>query len=156
MAAVFLACDVHVHRRRPGQTVNYFVAKTEPSVYSIDQLQSDQRTLWDGVRNPQAVRAILSMRPDDRVFIYHSGGISAIVGLAAVVGEPRQDENDPKSAVVELRYLTHIQPPTTLSDIKISGRFNNWSLIRQARLSTMTAPEDFVEWMRDRYPALRI
>src|SRR5690348_15498282 len=45
--------------------VKYFLAKSEPQVYSIDDLKRDGRTLWDGVVNPQAVRAILSMQPGD-------------------------------------------------------------------------------------------
>ena len=64
--------------------MNYFLAKSEPGVYSIDDLKRDHKTTWDGVTNPQAVRAIREMKPGDRVFIYHSGGISAIVGLATV------------------------------------------------------------------------
>jgi len=43
-----------------------FLAKTDPETYSLDDLERDQRTVWDGVTNPQAVRAILEMRPDDR------------------------------------------------------------------------------------------
>ena len=69
--------------------MNYFLAKTDPDTYSIDNLQKDRRTVWDGVRNPQALRAIRDMRPGDRVFIYHSMGEAAIMGLAAVVSEPR-------------------------------------------------------------------
>ncbi len=60
----------------------YFLAKTEPTSYSIDDLKRDKQTNWDGVRNPQAVNAIRSMKPKDRVFIYHSGGQSSIVGVA--------------------------------------------------------------------------
>ena len=80
----------------------YFLAKTEPSVYSIDDLKRDKKTLWDGVTNPQAVRAIKDMQPGDRVFLYHSGGVSAIVGTALVLSAGRPDPNNPKSAVVDL------------------------------------------------------
>ena len=64
--------------------MSYYLAKTEPGTYSIEDLEREGRTVWDGVTNPLAVRAIREMRPDDRVLIYHSGGVSAIVGLAAV------------------------------------------------------------------------
>jgi predicted RNA-binding protein with PUA-like domain len=96
------------------------------------------------------------MKKGDRVFIYHSGGESAVVGLAEVTGEPRDDPSDSRSAVVSLRYLLHIDPPTTLADVKTSGLFADWSLVRQSRLSTMAVPESFVEWMRERYPKLKI
>jgi predicted RNA-binding protein with PUA-like domain len=83
--------------------MRYFLAKSEPGVYSIDDLESDGHTSWDGVTNSQAVRAIRAMRTGDRVFIYiyHSGGVSAVVGLAKVISEPRDDPKNPKSAVVD-------------------------------------------------------
>ena len=67
----------------------YFLAKTEPAVYSISQLERDGRTTWDGVRNAQAVAAIRSMKAGDHVLIYHSGGESSIVGIARVAAAPR-------------------------------------------------------------------
>ena len=62
--------------------MNYFLAKTDPETYSIDDLEREKRTAWDGVTNAQAVRTIREMQPGDRVFIYHSGGVSSIVGIA--------------------------------------------------------------------------
>ncbi len=136
--------------------MNYFLAKSEPTVYSIDDLERDQKTTWDGVTNPQAVKNIREMRPGDRVFIYHSGGVTAIVGLATVRSAPRDDAKNPKSAVVDLEYLARIDPPTTLAEIKQSQLFDDWALVRQSRLSTMAAPEAFVSWMRKRYPKLKL
>jgi predicted RNA-binding protein with PUA-like domain len=130
--------------------MNYFLAKTEPGTYSIDTLEEEKQTTWDGVTNPQAVRAIKEMRPGDRVFIYHSGGVSAIVGLAGVRSEPRSDPKNPKSAVVDLEFLGRIEPPVTLKEVKESNKFGDWALVRQGRLSTMAAPAKFVEWMRKR------
>ena len=135
--------------------MNYFLAKTDPETYSIDHLERERKTVWDGVKNPQALRAIAAMRPGDRVFIYHSGGDSAVVGLAKVTSEPRPDLKSPKLTVVELEFLTRIEPPTTLHEIKESGLFGDWALVRQGRLSTMAAPESFVEWMKKRYSKTR-
>jgi predicted RNA-binding protein with PUA-like domain len=136
--------------------LNYFLAKTEPGTYSIEDLERESRTVWDGVTNPQAVRAIREMRPGDRVLIYHSGGVSAIVGLAAVRAAPRDDPRNPKSAVVELEFLAALDPPTTLAEVKQSKLFDDWALVRQGRLSTMAVPEAFVEWLRKRYPVKKI
>ena len=132
--------------------MNYFLAKTEPGTYSIDDLEREKRTAWEGVSNPQAVRAIRAMRPGDRVFIYHSGGASSVVGISIVRSEPRDDPKNPKSAVVDLEFAGRIKPPVTLAEIKQSGEFADWALVRQGRLSTMAAPEKFVAWMRERYP----
>ena len=132
--------------------MTWFLAKTEPSVYSIDNLKAEVETIWDGVTNPQAVQAIRAMKPGDRVFIYYSGGVSAVAGIAAVVSDPEADPANSKSAVVRLRYVGHLSPPVTLAEIKASGLFDDWSLVRQGRLSTMKAPESFARWMRKRYP----
>jgi predicted RNA-binding protein with PUA-like domain len=136
--------------------MKYFLAKTDPETYSIDDLEREGKTAWDGVTNPQAVRAIREMRPGDRVFIYHSGGVSGIVGLATVRSEPRDDPKNPKSAVVNLEFNGRLEPPTTLAEVKQSGKFDDWALVRQGRLSTMAAPEKFVEWVRKRYPKAKI
>ena len=136
--------------------MKYFLAKTDPETYSIDQLERDKKTVWDGVSNPQAVRAIREMGPGDKVFIYHSGGLSAVVGLARVVSESRPDPKNPKSAVADFEFLGRIEPPVTLAEIKQSKLFDDWALVRQGRLSTMQAPEKFVEWMRKKNPKAKI
>ena len=127
--------------------MTYYLAKSEPGTYSIDDLERDGRTVWDGVTNPQALRAIRAMSPGDTVFIYHSGKEAAVVGMARVVSPPRDDPKNPKSAVVELEYAGRVAPPVTLAEVKGSGKFADWALVRQSRLSTMAAPESFVQWM---------
>jgi predicted RNA-binding protein with PUA-like domain len=96
------------------------------------------------------------MRPGDRVFIYHSGGVSGVVGLAVVRSEPRPDPKNPKSAVVDLEFSGRIEPVITLREIKESKQFDDWALVRQGRLSTMSAPGKFVAWMRSRLPSAKI
>ena len=132
--------------------MKYFLAKTDPETYSIDQLERDKKTAWDGVSNPQAVRAIKEMRPGDKVFVYHSGGQSGVVGLARVASEPRPDPRNPKSAVADFEYVGRLEPAVTLAEIKQSKLFDDWALVRQGRLSTMAAPEKFVGWMRKKFP----
>ena len=136
--------------------MKYYLAKTDPETYSIDQLEREKKTVWDGVTNPQAVRAIRAMRPGDRVFVYHSGGVSGVVGMATVRSEGRDDPKNPKSAVADLEFAGRLDPPTTLAEIKQSGKFEDWALVRQGRLSTMEAPDKFVTWMRTRYPQAKI
>jgi predicted RNA-binding protein with PUA-like domain len=136
--------------------MNYFLAKTDPDTYSIDDLEREGKTVWDGVTNPQAVRAIREMRPGDRVFVYHSGGVSGVVGMAAVRSDARDDPKNAKSAVVDLEFACRLDPPTSLAEIKQSKQFGDWALVRQGRLSTMPAPAVFVDWMRGRYPKAKI
>jgi predicted RNA-binding protein with PUA-like domain len=136
--------------------MNYFLAKTDPETYSFDDLEREKQTAWDGVTNAQAVRVIRDMRPGDRVFIYHSGGLSSVVGIAVVRSQPRDDPKNSKSAVVDLEFVGRLEPPVTLVEIKQSKKFDDWALVRQGRLSTMAAPEKFAAWMRERYPAAKI
>jgi predicted RNA-binding protein with PUA-like domain len=137
----------------PGQK-RYFLAKTDPDTYPISQLQKDGQTVWDGVRNAQALRAIREMKAGDVAFVYHSMGEAAIVGIADIVGDGRPDPKDPKLAVADFRFRQMVEPPVTLREIKECGLFNDWSLVRQSRLSTMTVPDEFIGWFFARRPKL--
>jgi len=136
--------------------LSYFLAKTDPETYSVEQLERDGQTVWDGVRNPQALRAIRDMKSGDRVFLYHSMGHAAITGIADVVGDGREDPHNPKLAVADFRFRGRVDPPVTLREIKESGLFDDWALVRQSRLSTMKAPDEFVKWMKSKRPDARI
>ena len=128
----------------------FFLAKTDPKTYSIDDLAREKTTVWDGVRNAAALLAIRAMRPGDEVLIYHSQGEAAIVGLARVDSEPRIDPNDPKSWVVDMTFVQRLSQPVTLSEIKESHLFDEWALVRQGRLSTMSVPENVITWLREK------
>jgi predicted RNA-binding protein with PUA-like domain len=132
--------------------LKYYLAKTDPDSYDIDQFEKEKRTTWDGVRNAQALQAIRAMKKNDRVFIYHSMGEAAVVGLAEVVSDPRPDPKDPKLTVVDLEFLRRLEPFVTLREIKDSKLFDDWALVRQSRLSTMEAPAAFTSWMKKRFP----
>lgn len=127
-----------------------FLAKTEPVEYSITDLKEDDVTTWDGVRNPTAVQTIRSMQPGDRVLIYHSGAERAIVGEGQVISEPRPAPDDARSWQCDVRFLTAYETPVTLREIKESGLFDEWALVRQGRLSTMPVPDQFLVWLRHR------
>lgn len=128
----------------------YFLAKTDPQTYSITQLEKEHTTTWDGVRNAQAVQVMKRMQPGDLVLIYHSMSDAAIVGLARIISEPRPDPEDTKSVVVDLEFVRRFAQPVTLKEIKESHKFDDWSLVRQSRLSTMAVPDNVVNWLRDR------
>lgn len=126
----------------------YFLAKTDPDTYSIEDLKRDGKTQWDGVRNPTAVNFIKTMKPGDTVIVYHTGGEKAIVGLAKVVSEPRPDKNDDRSWVADFEYVKHAKKLVTLKEIKESHEFDDWALVRVGRLSTMSAPLEFWKWLQ--------
>lgn len=127
----------------------YFLAKTDPATYSLANLEHDKTTTWDGVRNAQAVRAIQSMKPGDDILIYHSGGEAAIVGLARVTSEPRPDPGESKSWVVDVAFTRRLPHPVSLREIKETHLFDDWLLVRQGRLSTMSVPDAFIDWLKE-------
>lgn len=129
----------------------YFLAKTDPEHYSVSDLEREGLTVWDGVRNAAALQAIRAMHPGDNVLIYHSQGEAAIVGLARVESEPHPDPNDPKSWVIDLAFVRRLAEPITLREIKDSHRFDDWALVRQGRLSTMSVPPNVVEWLQEKH-----
>ena len=94
----------------------FWLVKTEPEVYSIDDLRRDRVTDWDRVRNHQAKLSLRDgMRDGDRVLVYHSNADPAgIAGIAEVVGEAiadptqfdaRSEYHDPKSTPAAPRWM---------------------------------------------------
>lgn len=127
----------------------FFLAKTEPSEYSIDDLAKKGTDVWNGVRNPQAVIFLKQMEPGDKVIIYHSGE-GKMAGLAEVVGNSRPDPNDTRSWLVDFKFLKKFEEPlVTLKQVKETGKFNDFRLVYQGRLSVMPVPENFIEWLKE-------
>ena len=92
--------------------MKYFLVKTDPDTYSIEDFAKEKKTVWNGVRNPQAVMALKTMQAGDRVFVYHSQGEGSIRGLAEVVGSSKPDPDDAKSWLVTL--------PTNVNSCSVS------------------------------------
>ena len=90
-----------------------YLLKTEPSVYSFENLVRDKNTVWDGVTNPVAVRNLREMKPGDRLVIYHTGDEKSAVGTASVVSV---DATDPKTPAVRIKAGKAIDRPRTLSE----------------------------------------
>ncbi len=129
--------------------MNYFLAKTDPETYSIESLKQEKETVWDGVHNPAAILAIKQWRPGDRIYIYHSGE-GVIVGLAEVVSEPYENLKDTRrSWVAKIKFVKEFprEKRVCLKEVKESGLFDDFALVKQGRLSTMACPQKFVEWV---------
>ena len=82
--------------------MNHWLLKTEPGSYSWSDLVKDKTTVWDGVRNFQARSNMKKMEKGDAVFVYHTGDVKAIVGLAQVSKSAYPDPKDGDWVVVEL------------------------------------------------------
>lgn len=126
----------------------YWIVKTEPSAYSHADLVRDGTTVWDGVKNPVALKHIARMRPGDEVLIYHTGREKAAVGLAKVIAAPTADprKRDPRLLVVKLRAGKALARPVTLAELKADRAFADSPLARVPRLSVI--PVTPVQWRR--------
>lgn len=126
----------------------YWILKTEPSTYSYDDLEKEGRTVWDGVKNAQALIHIRSMKAGDRALIYHSGDGKALVGLARIAAAPYADPAaaDPKLVVVDVEPERRLPREVTLAEIKAEPAFAQLGLVRQGRLSVVPVPPD--QWRK--------
>ena len=117
-----------------------FVFKTEPSEYSFADLQAKGSGVWDGVRNPVALRNMREMSKGDRVFVYHTGSEKAVVGIARAASAAYPDPKAPAGSslsVIDLVPLAPLRQPVTLATLKSDPEFATSPLVRQGRLSVV-------------------
>ena len=115
--------------------MNYWLVKTEPETYSWNNLVSDKKTVWDGVRNFQAKNYLKAMKAGDSVLIYHTGDEKAVVGIASVSKEPFPEPKDKAWTAVELKAERELEVPVPLSAVKANKNLADMKLVRAARLS---------------------
>lgn len=121
-----------------------YLLKTEPDSYSFADLERDAETIWDGVRNPAAVKHLREMKPGDRLVIYHTGNQKTAVGTAKVVSV---DAADPKVPLVRIRLGKPVKEPRTLAAIKAQKLFAGSALVKQGRLSVVPLTEAQWKWL---------
>ena len=114
-----------------------WLLKTEPKDYSYENLERDRCTIWDGVSNRLALKHLNQMDFGDQAFIYHTGRVRAIIGIADVVSSPYPDpeKDDPKLTVVDVEARKRLDRPVTLKEVKADPRFSGFILVRLPRLS---------------------
>jgi predicted RNA-binding protein with PUA-like domain len=151
--------------RKPNEK-RYWLVKSEPDVFSFDDLLAapQQTTHWDGVRNFAARNFMRDgMKRGDQVFFYHSSSNpQAIVGICEVVREgypdstatdrkhpnfdPKSKSDDPTWYMVDLRAVSKLPRPVTLTEIKANKALSEMALVRVGRLSV--SPVTPSEWER--------
>jgi predicted RNA-binding protein with PUA-like domain len=126
----------------------HWVLKTEPSTYSYDDLEKQRTAVWDGVKNPVALKNLRAMQPGDEVLIYHTGDEKAAVGSATVTraAYPDPKAKDPALVVVELKVGKRLGRPVLLATIKADPAFKDMALVRIPRLSVVAATP--AQWQR--------
>ncbi len=144
--------------------MQYWLMKSEPSVFSIDDLRSisKQTDHWDGVRNYQARNFMKSMKRDDQAFFYHSNcNPPGIAGIMTVVKEaypdftamdekssyfdPKSTSSNPRWFMVNVKFKRKLKKFITLEELRQHKDLNNLSLLKKGnRLSIM--PLSKKEW----------
>jgi predicted RNA-binding protein with PUA-like domain len=122
----------------------HWLMKSEPHVYSWDDLVRDGATDWDGVRNNAARLHLRAMKPGDTAFFYHSGEERAVVGIMEINGAQKPDGEDGAWVKVPVAPVRPLAKPVTLKDIKAEPKLAAMELIRQSRLSVSPVRDE--EW----------
>lgn len=142
----------------------YWLMKSEPDVYSLEDLERDGSTYWDGVRNYQARNLMRDdMKRGDRVLYYHSNAKPmGVVGVAEIVGEaypdptqfdpdskyhdPKSTEENPRWVVVDVGYVATFDRMVTLAELKVDPKLEGMLVIRRGqRLSVQPVEREHFE-----------
>jgi len=123
----------------------YWLLKSEPQEYSYTDLEREGRAVWNGVKNPLALKYLRTMKPTDQALIYHTGKERQVVGIAEIVSLPYPDPtlDDPKLVVVDIQPVRSLSLPVTLAQLKQSGNFTDFDLIRIPRLSIVPVAAEY-------------
>ena len=142
--------------------MSYWLMKSEPDVFSIDDLNRKKREAWDGVRNYQARNYLRSMAVGDEVLFYHSScAVPGAVGIArirkAAFPDPTQFDpasdyfdagskpEDPRWSAVEVEFQRKFKQPLPLEMLKTLPELADLALVKRGnRLSVMPVSEN--EW----------
>jgi predicted RNA-binding protein with PUA-like domain len=118
--------------------------KTEPSVYSYQQLEKDKKTMWDGVANNLALKNLKDIQKGDPILIYHTGDERQAVGVARAAGGayPDPSKKNPKLLVVDIEAVKPLPKPVTLAEVKANKNLANFDLVRLSRLSIMKVTDE--------------
>jgi predicted RNA-binding protein with PUA-like domain len=123
-----------------------WLVKSDPCGYSFGDLLRDGRTRWDGVANALALRHMRAMAPGDEVFVYETGAVRAVVGMATVAAAPVPDPRGKVAGAVavDLAAGVALLRPVTLAEMRGDRSLATFPLVRMPRLSVM--PVRASEW----------
>ena len=128
--------------------MQYWLLKSEPNVWSIDQQKKAgvKGATWDGVRNYQAANNLKKMKKGDLCFFYHSNIGKEIVGIVEVIKTAFLDKTDKEGrfVAIQVRFKEKFKKTITLETIKKTKKIEHLPLIKQSRLSVMSI--DFKSW----------
>ncbi|MES2781569.1 MAG: EVE domain-containing protein [Pseudomonadota bacterium] len=124
----------------------FWLMKSEPDVYSYDDLVTEGEGTWDGVRNHSAAINLRTMKVGDEAFFYHSNIGLEVVAIMTISQEHFIDPSDEKArfVAVKVKPSRKLKQPVTLKAIKANPKLAEMEMLRQSRLSV--APVRATEW----------
>ena len=128
----------------------HYLLKSEPTVYSFDDLLRDGETTWDGIKNPQALITLRNMKPGEMCVIYHSNEGKAAVGIAKVVSvelAPPVPPSKMTTPLVRIKAVKRLKREKPLAEIRETPVFKSSLLFRQFRLSVVPLTTDQYDWL---------
>ena len=122
-----------------------WLLKSEPGVYSYEDLARDGSTVWDGVRNNTAALNLKAMKKGDEALFYHSQTDKAVVGIARISKEAFPDKSDASGRFVAVE-IEPVRPlkPVTLAELKAVPSLKDMWVVKMGRLSV--SPVTDAEW----------
>ncbi|CAN5820426.1 EVE domain-containing protein [soil metagenome] len=141
----------------------YWLVKSEEDVYSIDHLEEDGRTMWDGIRNYEARNTMRDlMKPGDSVLYYHSNASPpGVAGMARVASEPYADPfqfdsdspyfdpkatpGEPRWFLVDMAFVEKFSRLVPLAEIREHPGLEDMTLLKRMRLSVQPVEPDHFE-----------
>jgi predicted RNA-binding protein with PUA-like domain len=123
-----------------------YLLKSEPDKYSFDDLLRDGTTVWDGIKNPQALITLRNMKRGEKCVIYHSNVGKAAVGTATVQSVTL-DPADGKTPIVVLKAGKRLKREKPLAEIREAGVFQGSIMFRQFRLSVVPLTDEQYDWL---------
>lgn len=112
--------------------------KEEPTHFSYAELERAGSAVWDGVRNPLALKHLKQVRPGDRIWMYHTGAEKAVIGELSAIAAT--------DGTVTVKAVRRLPRPVSLAVIKADPKLTDWELVRLPRLSVM--PVTAAQWRR--------
>ena len=121
-----------------------YLLKSEPDAYSYSDLERDGETVWDGIKNAQALQSLAKMKKGEKLVFYHSMTDKAVIGTAKVVSV---DVSDPKHPIVRIAPGKRLKQPRTLTAMREAAVFHGSLLFRQFRLSVVPLTDEQYDWL---------
>jgi predicted RNA-binding protein with PUA-like domain len=148
------------------KSTGFWLLKSEPDCYSIEDFKNDRQTLWTGVRNYQARNFMMhSMKKGDQFLFYHSNAdITGVVGVGEILQpniadpsalDPKSDHHDPKAShdhpiwfCAEVGYVANLKKPVALSKMRAEKPLAKMALLAPGqRLSVQPVTKAEFEWI---------